>query len=103
MASKNLKKEAPTKLSELTKQNMLDYMKDKGYEERIWFVNLMEENGKEKQNNLPGYEGDVIQGYDMPEIRKAFAKKYFPELIKKKEKKKVDTFKAELAKLKEAK
>ena len=102
MAIKDLKKEAPTKLSELTKQNMLAYMKDEGYEDRIWFVNLMEKNEKEKKNNLPGYEGEVIQGYDMPKIRKAFAKKYFPELTKKKEKK-IDTFKDELAKLKEAK
>lgn len=103
MASKNLREEAPTKLSELTKQNMLEYMKDKGYEDRIWFVNLMEKNEKKKTNNLPGYEGEVIQGYDMPKIRKAFADKYFPELTKKKEKKKPDNFKTELAKLKEAK
>ena len=39
MAIKDLKKEAPTKLSDLTKQNMLAYMKDEGYEDRIWFVN----------------------------------------------------------------
>lgn len=101
-APKDLRKEEPTKLSDLTKQNMLKYMKDEAYEDRIWFVELMEKYEKEKDSNLPGHEGEVIQGYDMPKIRQEFAKKYFPGLVKKKEKK-VDDFKTELQKLREAK
>ena len=77
----DLKKESPTSKSQLTKENMLDFMRDKSKEEREWFVNLVKSHTKEKKNNLTG---KMIEGYDLPKIRTQFAEKYFPELNQKK-------------------
>lgn len=82
MASiKDLKLNPPEKKTELTKDNMLKFIKDYGSEEdKKWFVELMTNNKQKKKNNLTG---KVVDGYDLPKIREAFAQKFFPEISKK--------------------
>lgn len=77
----DLTKEKPTSKAQLSKENMLEFMRDKSKKEREWFVKLMKTNTKKKKNNL---SGKMIEGYDMPKIRTEFANKYFPELNEKK-------------------
>lgn len=77
----DLNNEIPTSKAQLTKENMLEFMRDKPKKEREWFVKLMKSNTKKKKNNL---SGKTIDGYDLPTIRTAFAEKYFPELNEKK-------------------
>jgi hypothetical protein len=96
---KNLRENPPKKKSELTKESMLLYMKDKSVskDEKIWFFNLMESNRKEKVNNLTHETGI---GYDLTKIREEFAKKYFPELYSTKKKyNKAKTFEDRLKEL----
>ena len=83
MAKKNIDliKETPTSKAQLTKENMLNFMKDKSLEERKWFVGLVKSSTKEKKGNT---SDKTVIGYDMPKIRTEFATKYFPELNKKK-------------------
>lgn len=78
---RDLNKDKPTSKSQLTKENMLEFMRDKPKKDREWFVKLMKSNTKKKKNNL---SGKTIEGYDLPTIRTAFAEKYFPELNEKK-------------------
>ena len=78
MAIKDLKKNTPTKKTELTKDNMLKFIKTYGSpEEKQWFVDLMKGNTITKTNNLTGKD---VTGYDLPKIREAFAQKFFPEI-----------------------
>lgn len=98
---KDLRLNAPEKKTDLTKQSMLKYMKDATAEEKKWFVDLMNSNKIKRKNNLTG---EVVDGYDMPKVREAFAQKYFPEISgkarrAKKAPKKISSFEDELAAL----
>lgn len=91
---------APTNKTELTKNNMLKYVKEHGtVEDKTWFVELMKTNQEEKKNNLTG---EVGKGYNLPVIREEFAKKFFPTISKeykdnqKKESSKKRSFEEEL-------
>lgn len=91
----------PKKKSDLTKENMLAFVKTKSQEERTWFKTLMGKHKVRKINNLTKEEYD---GYDIPKIREAFAVKYFPEISNKtkkenKQNKKTKSFEEELAEL----
>jgi translation initiation factor 1 (eIF-1/SUI1) len=91
---KDLKLNPPKSKAELTKVNMLKYVKAYGTdEEKKWFVDLMEENRRKKISNIDGSE---VNGYDLPKVREEFAKKFFPDLSKKKAKPKKPTFEEEL-------
>lgn len=79
----------PVKLTELNKESMLKFCKAKGSEELKWFIALCNENRKEKTNNL---DNSKVNGFDDTVIKKEFAKKYFPDLVNKKKKKKPTTF-----------
>lgn len=97
MASKkDLSLNTPTKLSELTKVNMLDFIEKKSQEEKKWFYELMKSSTLKKINNLTGKEMDA---YDIPKVRRAFAGKYFPALVEKKQKKDSQSFEDRLAAL----
>lgn len=103
MASiKDLKLNPPTKKTELTKDNMLKFIKEYGSEDdKKWFVDLMKSNKQRKVNNLTK---EVVEGYDLPNIREAFAQKFFPTISKKakissKKKSNKPTFEEELDKL----
>lgn len=105
MAIKDLTKEAPKKLNDLTKENMLAFIKTKSAEDKAWFKKTMIENRKEGEPNPLYKEGKnmpkTITKYNMPVIREAFAKKYFFSISKegRKESKKADkkpTFEQEL-------
>lgn len=82
MASiKDLKLNPPTKKTELTKDNMLKFIKENGSDEdKKWFVELMKEHKQKKKNNLTG---EIVDGYDLPKIREAFAQKFFPSVSSK--------------------
>lgn len=91
---KDLKLNPPETKTELTKANMLKYIKTHGSDEdKKWFVELMEDNRLQKTSNI---NGSVVNGYDLPKVREAFAKRFFPELSKKKSKAKRPTFEDEL-------
>ena len=95
MAKLDLRLNTPTKKSELTKENMLDFMKDEPKKDKEWFYKTMKSNTKKKKNNLTG---EIIEGYDITKIRTLFAEKYFPDLNKKKPSNK-PSFEDELEKL----
>ena len=81
MAIKDLKLNPPTKKTELTKDNMLKFIKLHGSEaDKKWFVELMTSHKVKKTNNLTGNE---VEGYDLPKIREAFARKFFPTISSK--------------------
>lgn len=67
----------PTKKTDLTKGNMLNFMKTKSTKEKEWFVKLMKDNKKKQKNNLTD---ETIEVFDMKPIREAFAQKYFPDI-----------------------
>ncbi len=106
---KDLYKEAPKKLNDLTKDNMLAYVKTKSDADKKWFKELMIANRKEGEPNPLYKEGgnmpETITKYDMPVIREAFAVKYFYSISKegrkasKKADKKKPSFEEELAAL----
>lgn len=81
MAKKDLNLNPPTKKTELTKENMLAFMKDKSLEERTWFVELMNSHPIRRKNALK--DNEVVDSYDFKVIREEFAKKYFPEISSK--------------------
>ena len=87
MAKKDLRLNPPTKKSELTKDNMLFFVKTYGTaDEKKWFYELLKNNRLKKKNNLTG---EITEGYDIQAIRKAFIAK-FPEFggLEKKKKQK---------------
>jgi len=92
--ARDYSKVAPQKLSELNKESMLKFCISKGKEDLSWFNDLCLNNRKEKINNITK---EQINGFDDNAIRKAFAKKYFPNLVdKKKTKKTIPTFEEQL-------
>ena len=100
-------KEPPKDLTELNKESMLLYVENLGKEEDlIWFIDLMDANAVEKEFNFDTKDGkhkkgDKLKGYDMPVVRKAFAKKYFPKLVEPKPKKPTTSFEKKLEELRQ--
>ena len=77
----DLKLNKPTKKTQLNKLSMLKFIKENGSaEDKKWFYDLMQKNKKKVKNNLTG---EVVDGYDLPAIREAFAQKFFPEISSK--------------------
>ena len=95
----------PANLTELNKESMLDYVIGKNSDEELsWFINLLDSNREKKEykfdtKNGKHKKGDELEGYNLPPIRKAFANRYFPKLLEKKEKKIPDTFEKRLEEL----
>ncbi len=78
--------EVPTTVNQLTKDYMLGYIKSHGNsDDKQWFKKLINENQKEKKNNLTK---EIILGLDIINIRKEFAKRFFPNLVNNTNKKK---------------
>ncbi len=102
---RDYKANPPKKLTELNKDSMLAYVQGLNDKEEIKFiVKLFDDNQKAKTyqfDTKTHKKGDELSGYDMPKIRKAFAKRYFPDMLKKKEYKKTDDFKSTLDKMRE--
>ena len=93
MAKKrNYKTNPPEKLTELNKDSMLDYVVSLGDDDVALFIDLLDNNTEEKKNSLPTIQGDTVKGYNIPVIRKEFAKRYFPQLLVKKTQKPKDSF-----------
>lgn len=82
----------PAKLTELNKESMLAYVAGlNSDEDLVWFIDLLDTNTVTKTLNFDTTDGkrkkgDEIKGYNLPVIRKEFAKKYFPALLEKKAK-----------------
>ncbi len=86
MAKSNLNPatDIPSTLTEITQDFMLGYMKlNATEEEKTWFKGLCNSNVKKKPNNLTGKEVNTV---DIKVVRREFALKYFPNLIKPKKK-----------------
>lgn len=94
----------PKTLNELNKESMLAYVKQLGKEDAVWFAHLCKDNTVEKKYTFDSKsgtfkKGDTYTGYNIPVIRKAFAKKYFPSLIAPKASKSKPSFDDEIAEL----
>ena len=77
----DLKANPPKSIPNLTLQAMAHYVQNYcTKEDRIWYVNLCKTNVIEKKNNA----NETTEGFDISKIRKAFAAKFFPELLKEK-------------------
>ena len=82
MAKSNLNPltDTPNSLTPITKDFMLGYIRAKATEEeKEWFKKLFNSNIVKKKNNLTGKETDTV---DIKAVRREFAKKYFPHLLK---------------------
>lgn len=75
--------EKPKTLTDITKDFMIVYLKSKGTPDDIkWFKELVANNTKTVENKIDN--GKPIQQADYKTIRKAFASRFFPNLIKEK-------------------
>lgn len=97
----DLKLNPPKNKKDLTKDNMLAYVKEYGTaEDKVWFVELMNANKKKVLNHLTK---EVVDSYDFKTVREAFAKRFFPAIStkekKKPAKKEKKSFEDELAEL----
>lgn len=105
MAKKrNYKLNPPKSLTELNKESMLAYVADLGDEDIIWFIDVLDSNKEEKQyqftsKNGSFKKGDTYEGYNISAVRKAFAGRYFPDLLKTKATKSKDSFTKQLEEL----
>ena len=95
----------PTKLTELNKDSMLDYViglaDDK---EAAWYIDLLDANIVKKTYNFDTNggkhkKGEEYEGYDIHKIRREFAKRYFPDIVEKKSKKPTTTHDTKLEEL----
>lgn len=98
---KDLKTNPPTSKRDLTKENMLKFIKNHGSaEDKKWFVDLMNTNKLNKVSNL---DGKPVVGYNLGVIREEFARKFFEDLSSKSKKggkaKKKPSFEDELLSL----
>jgi len=88
----------PANLTELNKDSMLDYVIGLNDEKELaWFIDLLDNNKEMKEYKFDTKDGkhkkgDPLEGYNLPPIRKAFARRYFPSLLEKKTKKQIDNF-----------
>lgn len=74
--------DTPEKLTDLTKKFMLDYVKAKGTDkDKKWFQDLYKKHRIEKPDRLKP-ERTVVGIDNIGEFRKAFAMRFFPQLIK---------------------
>ena len=77
----DLKKNPPKSIPNLSKDAMLYYIQNYGTEEDIdWYIELCVSNQIKKKNN----KGETIEGLDISKIRKAFAQRFFADLLKEK-------------------
>ena len=92
----------PANLTELNKESMLAYVEGLGKDEDLlWFIELLDSNKEIKHFNFDTKDGkhkkgDEINGYNLTVIRKAFAKRYFPNLLENKQKKAPEPFETRL-------
>lgn len=75
--------DTPASLTQLTEHFMLQYIRAKGSdEEKAWFKELCHANAVQRTNNL---NGKTTKALSLPPVRRAFAEKYFPQLLRKKQ------------------
>lgn len=74
----------PTSLNELTKEFMINYILANRPEEKSWFKKLVTEEVEIERKLRNGTVEKVKQCQTFAVIRKEFAKKFFPTLIKEK-------------------
>lgn len=92
----------PANLTELNKDSMLDYVIGLNDEKELaWFIDLLDNHKEMKEYKFDTKDGkhkkgDPLEGYNLPPIRKAFARHYFPSLFEKKTTKPQNSFEARL-------
>ena len=75
------KGEKPDKITRITEKYMFDYIENKGSAEDVeWFAEICEKHPEKKMKN-----GVEYTGIKVPDVRKEFAKRFFSELVEKKE------------------
>lgn len=97
----------PQNLSDLNKESMLDYIENYHPEDIDWFIELLDNNPKERVSYMNAKnggmkKGETISGYDWAVIREAFMKRYFNDVLeakKAKKNKKPDSFTDRINKL----
>lgn len=89
---KNYELNPPKKLSDLNKDSMLEYVIAQNDDEALdWFIKLVDSNKIKKVRTMDSKngsfkKGDVYEDVDLPPVRRAFARRYFPALVEKKNK-----------------
>ena len=77
--------DTPSALSDLTLGFMLDYVKAKGTQaDKEWYKKTVNELWGTKYNNLA--KANIEGVTNIPELRRQFASKFFPNLLNKKRK-----------------
>ena len=76
----------PKNFSELNKESMLDYVVNHHPEDIDWFIELLDNNPKEKVSYMDAKnggmkKGETFYGYDWSVIHKAFMEKYFQNIL----------------------
>lgn len=69
--------DTPKNLIDITKSFMKEYVKLQGEEAKQWFKSIVAQNAVEKT-----IKGVKRKDYNVPVVRRLFAEKYFPSLIK---------------------
>ena len=96
----DLTKTNPTSKTQLTKQNMYDFIKWRNNKEDAqWFVDLMRKNEKEVPLNSGKAKSEKGKSYDFVIIREEFAKRYFKGISDEYKKAQKKTFDDELTEL----
>ena len=75
----------PTSLNELTKEFMINYIATNRPEEKGWFKSLVTQEVEIERKLRNGTVEKVKQSQTFAIVRKEFARKFFPMLIKEKE------------------
>ena len=77
--------DTPTNKTQITKPFMLAYIKSElaSEEDRAWYKALVAKHKVMKTTNLGGVEKEYPD-IDIPEVRKAFCERFFPNLVAKK-------------------
>ena len=90
----------PTSKTQLTKENMYNFIKQRNNKEDAqWVVDLMREHKKDVPLNSGKAKSEKGKSYDFAYIREEFAKKFFKEISDEYKKAQKKTFDDELTEL----
>ena len=79
-AKLNPKTDIPSSKTQITKQFMLGYIKEKGTEaDKAWFKKIANDYKIERTSKL---DGKTYQDIDIKPVRQAFCDRFFPQLNK---------------------
>lgn len=77
----DLKLNPPKNKKDLKKDEMLLYVKKYGSrDDKVWFVELLNNNKVVVENQLPDHKGEEVNTYDWKVVREAFAQRFFEKI-----------------------